>query len=521
MQLEHFKNRVNLKNLKSKKTKLELFMKKLNFKNLLISATLAMFGILLVIGTGSCKKEEEAADKNYVLIIENGAQKINPDQSVTYTAKLVDKDGVSSEPTSVTWSTSSSGIATITSGGVISVVGEGMVTVTASVTIDGVTLTAKAPLGIYAPSLFTVAPCAILYEVGGTIQLESIYLTTTGVTEPTCTYTSSDATVASVSASGLVTFNKAGSCYITVTATSLDGDPVSIVPVTVIAPYIVELPVCRVEVNPPSKDLFQNETVQLTAKAYNFDGELVSGKTPVWSSANTDVVTVSSTGLVTPVNPGETSVFAMIDGILGQANLIVNPDTLVVVEPFYVSIPAGGTRQFTAKAYHLTRTSATELPGVNFAWMIPTYGFDMFDIATVNSNGLVTMKSDAMAGMMTMVVAYDVNNEYVGGASAIIAAIADECDCGAGNPQVHHITVNQTSVNLNMFSATTSQIIATAYDASNNPVAVDLVYCSSSISAASVDSDGLIMAVGPGEAIIKVCAGSVYEEITVNVAMMK
>ncbi len=498
-------------------------MKKIGIKNLLTTMCLALFGFFLIVGTGSCKKdkEEEAADKNYVLIIENGAQKISPDQSLTYSAKLVDKDGNSTEPSNVTWSTSGSSIATISSTGVISAVGEGMVTVTASVTIDGVTLTAKAPLGIYAPSLFTVAPCAILYEVGGEIQLEAIHLTTSGVVEPNCSYESSDATVASVSGSGLVTFNKAGSCYITVTATSINGNPVSIVPVTVIAPYVIELPVVRVEVNPPSADLFQNETVQLTAKAFNFDGEQVSGKTPVWTSANTDVVTVSSSGLVTPVNPGETNVYAMVDGIIGQASLIVNPDTLVVVEPFYVNIPAGGTKQFTAKAYHLTRTTATELTGVNFAWEIPTYGFAMFDIATVNNSGLVTMKSDAMPGMMTYVVAYDVNNMYVGGASAIIAAVADDCDCGTGNANVDHITVNQTTVNLNMMGVSTFQINATAYDAQNNPVAVDLVYCSNNIMAASVDSDGLIVAAGQGEATIKVCAGTVSKEITVNVSLFK
>lgn len=493
-------------------------MRKNIVKNFIGLAVILSITASLFVGTSSCKKDE-GADKNYVLIIENGAQKINPDQTVTYTAKLVDKDGNSSDATGVTWQTSNTGIATISSGGVITASGEGMVTVTASVTIDGVTLTAKAPLGIYLPSLFTVAPCAILYEVGGDIQLEAIHLTTTGVTEPTCSYTSSDPSIASVSSSGLVSFNKAGSCYITVTATSIDGQPTNIVPVTVIAPFTVPLPVVRVDVNPPSKDLFQNETVTLTAKAYDFDGNLVTGKTTIWSSGNTDIVTVNSSGLVTPVNPGETFVYAMIDGIIGQANLIVNPDTLVVVEPFYVNIPAGGTRQFTAKAYHLTRTSATELTGVNFGWMIPTYGISVFDIATVNSSGLVTMKSDAMPGMMTMVVAYDLTNEYVGGASAIIAAIADPCDCGTGNPQVHHIDVNQTTVNLSMMSMQNFPIQATAYDASNNPVDVELVYCSNNTMAASVDSDGLIMPIGIGQATIKVCAGSVYKEITVNVSL--
>lgn len=41
---------------------------------------------------------------------------------------------------------------------------------------------------------------------------------------------------------------------------------------------------------------------------------------------------------------------------------------------------------------------------------------------------------------------------------------------------------------------------------------------SNNIMAASVDSDGLIIAAGIGEAIIKVCAGGISKEITVNVA---
>jgi len=488
-------------------------------KSLFAISAIILISVSLLIGTSSCKKEEEQADKNYVLVIENGAQKISPDGSITYSAKLVDKEGNSTTPDNVSWSTSSSGIATISSSGVITTAGEGTVTITASVTIDDVTITATAPLGIYAPSLFTVAPCAILYEVGGEIQLEAIHLTTTGAIEPTCSFTSSDAGIASVGSNGLVTFNAAGTCYIIVTATSIDGSPQNIIPVTVIAPYTVPLPVVRVEVDPPSADLFQNETSQLTAKAYDFDGALVSGKTPVWTSGNSNIATVNSSGLVTPVNPGEVNIYATIDGIIGQASIIVNPDTIVVVDPFYVNIPAGGTRQFTATAYRITRTSATELPGVNFTWDIPTYGFGMFDIATVNNSGLVTMKSDAMAGMMTYVVAYDANNPYVGGASAIIAAVADDCDCGQGDPSISYINVNANTVNLNMMGISTFQIDASAFDSADEELSYDLVYCSNNMMAASVDSDGFIMAVGEGTATIKVCAGSVYEEIIVNVSL--
>ncbi len=489
---------------------------------------LAVFFTAAISVISSCKKDDDIDDtddpddtdkKEYVLLIENGGQKITPDQTLTYKAVLVDSDGVSTPATNVTWTSSATTVATISTSGAISVVAQGMATIKAEVTIEGVKFTAEAPLGIYAPSVFSVAPAAILYEVGGDIQLEAVHLSLTGVVEPTCTYQSSDASIASVSGSGLVSFNKAGSCVITVTATSLDGSPQCFVPVTVIGPITVELPVVRVDVTPPTTDLFRNETVQLTAKAYNFDGNVVEGKTAVWNSGDNSIVTVSQTGLVTPVNPGETSVYATIDGIIGQAFLTVNPDTMVIVEPYWTSIAAGKSKQFTAKAYHLTRTSATELSGISFDWMIPTYGFSMFDIATVNNSGLVTMKSDAMAGMMTMVVASISDKPEIGGAASIIAAIADQCDCGEDNPSVASIQVNQTSFSLNMMTSPTAQIQATALDSNGNPVEASLVFCSDNISTASVDSEGMIIATGDGTATITICVGSITKTVTVNVTL--
>ncbi len=502
-------------------------MKRFNSKNVTSVLMLAFFAVFVGSLLSSCKKEDPSDDddddddkKAYVLIIENGAQKITPDQSLTYKSVLVDEQGHSESATGVTWTSSATSIATISDGGAVSVVAQGMVTVKAQVTFDGVTYTAEAPLGIYAPALFTVAPAAILYEVGGDLQLEAIHLSLSGVNEPTCSYQTSDASVASVSSAGLVTFNKIGSCVITVTATNLDGSPQCFVPVTVIGPIAVELPVIRVEVTPSVADLFRNETAQLSATAYNFDGDLVTGKTATWHSADEAVVTVNASGLVTPVNPGETSVFATINGIMGQAFLTVNPDTMVVVEPFRTSIAAGATKQFTAKAYHLTRTNATEIPGIAFDWMIPTYGFSMFDIATVSNTGLVSMKNDAMAGMMTMVVATVNGKPETGGAASIIAAIADECDCGDDNPTVASISVNQNTFNLNLMTSPSANIIASALDSNGNTVSnAQIVFCSDNISCASVDSDGTIMAVGDGTANIKLCVGSISKTITINVTL--
>ena len=486
-----------------------------NFKFLAI----ILFASTVVI-FNSCKKDkkEDPADtsKKYVMIIENGAQTMSPDGHITYSAILVDANGTASPATGVSWTSSVTSVATINSSGVDSGVALGEVKITASVTKDNVTYYASVPLGIYVPSAFTVSPSAIIWNKGDNLQLESVYLSTSGVTNPTCTYTSSNTAIATVSPTGLVTFVEVGECYITVTATSIQGNPVVTVPVLVVGIPEVAIPIIRIEVNPPSKDLFKNETQQLTAKAYKGDGSEAVGISFTWNSLDESIATVNNAGLVTPIKTGTTYIQAKADGIIGQAEIMVNSDTLVWITPFYTSIPAGGTKQFTAEAYHITRTSATPYTGVTFDWLVPTYGFDMFDIATVNATGLVTLKSNAFAGMSTFVMAYDHNNPYVGSVGTIMVAVADDCNCGAGNADVSSIQVSNGNT-INMILGAQVQLNVTALDTVGGTVAnPGLVFCSDNIMVVSVDSDGLLMAAGEGDAIIKICSGA-YAVTNVNV----
>lgn len=484
------------------------------------------FAFAMMFIFSSCKKDdadetpEPTSTAKYALIIENGAMSVSFGQNITYSATLIDANGAVTPATGVSWTSSDNQIATITSGGVLTVTGTGTAKITASVTKDSYTYTASVPVGVINPTLFAVAPSAIIYEKGGSLQLETVYFSPTGG-NPTYTYTSSNSSIASVSSTGLVNFIEAGECSITVTA-NLNGNPQFIVPVLVIGLPAITLPVTRIDVNPPSGDLFRGETLQLNAKAYKSDGTEVTGKTFSWTSVDPSIATVSSTGLVTPVNPGTAHIHASTDGIIGYAEIVINPDTLVWLQPFSVSIPQNGTKQFTASAYHLTRTGSTLLNGITFHWEIPTYGFPIFDIATVDQNGLVTMKSNAMPGMMTFVAVWDQANPNAGAASAIMVAIADDCDCGAGNPDVNSIQVsNGNTINMTLSSGMPVQLDVTALDAIGGTVASPaLVFCSDNIMVASVSSTGEIIAAGEGTAIIKICSGTYAEKtITVNVTL--
>ena len=74
---------------------------------------------------GSCQYATANSLSGKALVITNGAKTISPKESASYSAKLIDKDGNESTPTSISWSASNTGVCTISSTGAISVSGEG------------------------------------------------------------------------------------------------------------------------------------------------------------------------------------------------------------------------------------------------------------------------------------------------------------------------------------------------------------------------------------------------------------
>lgn len=385
-----------------------------NFIKLLVPVVI-IAGFFMING---CDPEDTTEETEYALLIQNGALNIYPDQTVTYNAVLVNDKGVVTAATGITWSVSPSSVAGISSAGVLTPVGTGAAKVTATIVKDGKTLTSEVPVGVYAPALFAVAPSAIIYEAGYDFQLETVYFT--NGTQPTYTYVSSSTVVATVSATGLVHTIGIGTCQITVTASTMPDQPFTI-PVMVIAAPTVELPVTRIAISTAAADLFKNETLQLTATAHNADGP-VNNASIEWFSENPSIASVNSSGLVTPVQTGETYIVARANGVFAKCELLVNSDTVVIVTPFYVDLNQGATQQFTAVAYHSTRQGLTNTYPINFSWAIPGYGpgFEMFDIGTVTNNGLVTIKQDAMIGMASIVIAYETGRPHIGGGALIM-----------------------------------------------------------------------------------------------------
>ncbi|WP_168735460.1 glycosyl hydrolase 53 family protein [Cohnella fermenti] len=143
----------------------------------------------------------------------------------------------------VTWASSDTGIATVSASGLVTAIGGGTATITAS-SSNGLTALATVSVTGAAVSVagVGVAPSELSLEVGTTGQLTATVLPS-DATNKSVTWSTSDANVAAVDAGGVVTAKAAGTAVIT--ATTADGAKTATATVTVTA-----IPSDRVAVAP-------------------------------------------------------------------------------------------------------------------------------------------------------------------------------------------------------------------------------------------------------------------------------
>lgn len=81
----------------------------------------------------------------------------------------------------------------------------------------------------------------------------------------------------------------------------------------------------NVTVSATSSNVTAGGTVQLTAMAYDKANAIVSGRTFTWTSSNTSLATVTSTGVVAGVSEGTAVISAATAGRTGSVSLTVSP----------------------------------------------------------------------------------------------------------------------------------------------------------------------------------------------------
>ncbi len=235
----------------------------------------------------------------------------------------------------VSWRSSSAQIAQISSAGLATGIGAGQATITAvatsrdgsAVSASGTIIVPNAPLPRILSSLAVTPATQTVATVGDTVQLTAIGTYTSGspATQDVTgmvSWRSSDATIAVVSATGLVMTTGQGQVTITALATSSDGSVVSAFSVIVAPARPLPRVLSSLTIIPMTQAFTATgETSQFIALGTYSSGspatqdltDLVS-----WRSSDVEVAQINSSGLITGIGSGQATITAIVTSADGS-----------------------------------------------------------------------------------------------------------------------------------------------------------------------------------------------------------
>jgi uncharacterized protein YjdB len=403
-------------------------------------------------------------------------------QTLQLTGVAKDAQGATLPGRQLAWTSSDATKATVSSTGLVTGVAPGAVTITAGA--EGKSGTSSITIKPKPVGAVILSPAQVSVEVGATRQLTAQVTDEAGnvLTGRPVSFVSDNVSVATVSGSGLVTGVAVGTAKITATSEGKSGTAdLAVTPV----------PVSTVEISPGTSDLTIGQSTTLAAVAKDAKGNVLTGRTVVWTSGAPTVATVSATGVVTAVGAGSAVIFATIEGKIGTATVNVRQlsVTSVTVAPASNNIAVNASVQLGATV----RSGSTILTDRVVGW---TSSNDA--VAVVSSAGRVT-------GLKAGAVTITATSEGVSGTAFVAVGIASVT-----------VTPNPTSV----FIGATRQLTATARDASNATVqGVPFQWSSAAIQTATVDGTGLVTGKALGTVNITAAVGSVTGSSAVTVQL--
>ena len=280
--------------------------------------------------------------------------------------------------------------------------------------------------------------------------------------------------VASVDQTGKITALKPG--ITTITVETEDGGYTATCNITVIDSSIVS--VTGVKLSATVAELTIGNSKQLTAAISPTNA---TNKGVTWSSSNTNVASVSSSGVVVAKGEGTATITVKTDdgGYTAACTIRVSKPSPSVVavtgvklSAIGIELPVGGSKRLSAT---ITPSNATN-KGV-------TWSSDNTSVAAVNASGLITAKGE---GTATVTVRTD-DGGYTATCKITVVPVTA--------PEKVEISVSADSLK---YKETTK------VNVSELPVGYTVQYSSSDESIAKVDSNGNIKAVGKGTATITV-----------------
>ncbi len=378
-------------------------------------------------------------------------------------------DGSMSDLTStVTWATSPS-VATIAASGLLTAVGTGTATITA--TQSGVSGTAN--LTVTAATLQSIVslPRNPAVAAGNALQLtgQGIF---TDASEQDITnllsFATSDPSVATVSSSGLVTGVTPGSVTITATANPNLGSQS-----TSVTFIVTNATLYSINISPATLSSGPGLTQQFTALGTYSDGstgDLTQSVT--WASSNTNVAIIDAHGVATALNGGTAILIATIIGVpVTSATFTVTGATVatLAITPQNVSL-AVGQNQFLS-------VMATMSDGTTQ---------DVTQQSSLNiSGGLGSIINDFASGRPFV----QADAQGVGTISASLNGQTAQASLTVGPSQIIGISL-PASMSVAVGSFVSQQVMGQSSDGSSQWLTTNLFFNSATPSIATVDALG-------------------------------
>lgn len=242
--------------------------------------------------------------------------------AIQVVGKVLDEAGnVITAP--IDWALSNPALGTITSNGLLKGLVSGTTNVVAKV--GGLTETVSVTVCPATPASITISPSSFSLAVNGQQQLDVTVLDAVGkpIANPTISFSSSAAGVASVTEGGLVKGLTQGSAVITVKA----GDKSTTANVTV-----TNAPVSSISISPSAVTLQPGGTAQLSPTLRDAQGNQLTGRMISYTSSDPTAATVDSSGLITAVAQGTTNISVTSEGVTQTVSVTVTQVPVATVD---------------------------------------------------------------------------------------------------------------------------------------------------------------------------------------------
>lgn len=394
--------------------------------------------------------------------------------TMTLTATVLDAAGNTMRDRKVVWASEKENVATVSQSGVVIALAPGDVRIAAS--SGGKSASASITVTARPVSLVRITPGSATISVSSSIPLQAEALDASGavVVGHPVTWSSSNETIAVVSAGGLVAGLSTGSVTITATIDGRAGTA---------AISVAPQPVAAVTITPTADSALVGGRVTFRATAFDAQNRPLPDRFVLWTSNNPSVATVSSEGDVIALAVGSARIRATIEGKFADGSMLVRPVPVarIVVAPNQIALNPGQTSQLTVT---LSDSAGNVLVdrGVSFTTTDA-------QIATVSETGLVIAVAEGAATIQAT------SEGKTATASVTVNPIA-----------VASVAITPNAVSL--LPAQSRRLVAQALDAQGRPLANrTYAWTTDDASIATVNQSGDVTGVGSGSVSIRAATG--------------